>query len=57
MPVDLANVNISLRQFQKISSGTYNAGEVKLASETKLDKVNNHVSRRGQTRSRCPTRR
>ena len=48
MPIDLSRVNISLRQFQKISSGTYNAGEVKLASETKLGKVNNHVSRLGQ---------
>ena len=32
MSVDLANVNISLQQFQDISSGKYNAGEVKLAS-------------------------
>ena len=47
MPIDLSRVNISLQQFQSISSGKYNAGEVKLASETKLDKVNNHVSRRG----------
>ena len=29
--------------FQTISSGKYNAGEVKLASETMLGKVNNHV--------------
>ena len=43
MPIDLSRVNISLQQFQSISSGKYNAGEVKLASETKLDKVNNHV--------------
>ena len=28
-PVNLANVNISLAQFQSISSGKYNAGEVK----------------------------
>ena len=26
MPVNLANVNISLQQFQDISSGQYNAG-------------------------------
>ena len=26
MPVNLANVNISLQQFQSISSGKYNAG-------------------------------
>ena len=43
MAVDFANVNISLAEFQGISSGKYNAGEVMLASETKLDKVNNHV--------------
>ena len=46
-PVNLSRVNVSLQQFQSISSGKYNAGEVKLASETTLDKVNNHVSRRG----------
>ena len=45
MPVDLTKVNISLQQFQDISSGKYNAGEVKLASETKLAKMNNHVDR------------
>ena len=44
MPINLSNVNISLRQFQEISSGKYNAGEVKLASETAIDKVNNHVT-------------
>ena len=36
MSFDLSKVNISLQQFDKISSGTYIAGEVKLASETKL---------------------
>ena len=45
MSVDLSKVNISLQQFQTISSGKYNAGEVKLASETKLAKMNNHVDR------------
>ena len=48
MSINLANVNISLQQFQKISSGTYNAGEVKLASENKLAKMNNHVDRTSQ---------
>ncbi len=43
MPIDLANVNISLDQFQRISSGKYNAGEVKLGSETTLSMMNNHV--------------
>ena len=41
--INLANVNISLQQFQKMSSGTYNAGEVKLTSETTLGRLNNHV--------------
>ena len=44
MAINLGNVNISLRQFQEISSGKYNAGEVKLTSETPIDKVNNHVT-------------
>ena len=44
MAINLGNVNISLRQFQDISSGKYNAGEVKLTSETGIDKVNNHVT-------------
>ena len=43
MPINLANVNVSIAQFQNIATGKYNAGEVKLASETTLDKVNNHV--------------
>ena len=47
-PVNLANVNISLQQFQDISSGKYNAGEISLASETTLGKVNNHVHRTGK---------
>ncbi|MBQ3809489.1 MAG: hypothetical protein II839_01565 [Kiritimatiellae bacterium] len=47
MPVDLSRVNISLQQFQDISSGKYNAGEVKLESETELGKINNHVHRTG----------
>lgn len=51
MAVDFANVNISLAEFQGISSGKYNAGEVKLASETKLGKVNHQPggSRSGAT--------
>jgi len=44
MAINLSNVNISLRQFQEISSGKFNAGEVKLTSETGIDKVNNHVT-------------
>jgi len=44
MAIDFGKVNISLRQFQEISSGKYNAGEVKLKSETEIGKVNNHVT-------------
>lgn len=43
MPINLDNVNISIRQFQAISSGKYNAGEVKLKNETTLVEINNHV--------------
>ena len=43
MSINLSNVNISLNEFQRLSQGTYNAGEVKLAGETKLAKMNNHV--------------
>ena len=43
MPIDLTRVNISLAQFQDISSGKYNAGEVRLSDETSLAKMNNHV--------------
>ena len=44
MAVNLSNVNISLNEFQRISKGDYNAGEVKLAGESKLAKMNNHVA-------------
>ena len=47
MPVDLSRVNVSLQQFQSISSGKYNAGEVRLESETELGTINNHVHLRG----------
>lgn len=43
MAIDLANVKISLAEFQSVSSGKYNAGEVKLSGETSLAKMNNHV--------------
>lgn len=38
--VNLANVNISLNEFQRLSKGDHNAGEVKLAGEAKLAKIN-----------------
>ena len=41
--INLANVNISIQQFQDVSNGKFNAGEVLLTSETTLDKVNDHV--------------
>ena len=44
MAIDLNNVNISLDEFQRISSGWYNAGEVKLHDANTLDKMNNHVA-------------
>lgn len=50
MPVSLANVNISLQQFQEISSGKYNAGEIRLTGQNSLGKVNNHISQTGKNR-------
>ena len=47
-PINLSNVNISIAQFQEVSSGEHNAGEVKLTGEHSIDKVNNFVSRRGK---------
>ncbi len=45
MPIDFSNVNVSLAQFQAVSSGTYNAGEIRLTGQSSLGKVNNHVSK------------
>ena len=42
-PISLSKVYISLQQFNKIASGEYNAGEVRLAGENSLKKVNHHV--------------
>jgi len=47
MAINFSNVNIDIRQFQEVASGDHNAGEVKLVSETEIDKVNNHVHWRG----------
>ena len=41
--IDYSNVSISLQQFEAVASGKYNAGEVKLAGQNSLDRVNNHV--------------
>ena len=44
--INLANVNITIQQFQEIASGKFNAGEVTLTSETTLGKINHHVRSR-----------
>ncbi len=44
--VNLSKVNLSIQEFQKISSGEYNAGEVKLTSATTLGKINDRVTMR-----------
>ena len=36
-------MSLSIADFQKISNGTYNAGDITLTISGKLDKVNNHV--------------
>lgn len=41
--INLGNVNISINEFQRISCGVHNAGEVKLVNETTLDRMNHHV--------------
>lgn len=43
MSIDFSRVDISLKQFQKIASGKYNAGEVTLEGETKLGRTNHHI--------------
>ncbi len=48
MPINLSRVNVSLQQFQEISSGKYNAGEVRLADESTLEKMNHHVHLTGK---------
>ena len=44
MAINLSNVNIPIREFQAVAKGDHNAGEVKLTSETTIDRVNHHVS-------------
>lgn len=43
MAINLANVNLTIDQFQRISDGKFNAGEIRLTSETSIEKINNHV--------------
>lgn len=51
MAINLANVNVSIQQFQSVASGEFNAGEVKLTSETTLGKVNNFVTRKWKNKT------
>ena len=51
MAIDLSRINISLDQFQKMATGDFNAGEVKLKSESTLTKINNHVHRLGANKT------
>ena len=39
MAVILANVNISIQQFQAVATGKYNAGEVRLATKNAFIKA------------------
>ena len=48
--VDYSNVNITIQQFQEIASGKYNAGEVRLATATSLDKINHRVTFKGDNK-------
>lgn len=43
MAINFANVNISLSEFQRLSKGEFNAGEVRLKDEGRLRKMNNHI--------------
>ena len=44
MAINLSNVNLTIQQFQRVSDGKFNAGEIRLASENKIEKINNHVT-------------
>ena len=45
MAINLSNVNLTIRDFQAVSDGVYNAGEVRLTSDHSIEKVNNHVGK------------
>ena len=51
MAINLANVNITIHEFQEISSGEFNAGEVRLRNDHSLEKINHHINRIGKTKS------
>ena len=46
-PINLANINLTLQQFQDVANGKYNAGEVRLTSDHSLGAINNFVHRTG----------
>ena len=50
--LDLGKLRFSLDDFQKLSKGTYNAGEFRITDSGKLDIVNNHKT---WTTARTPT--
>lgn len=54
MAIDFSKVSITIDQFQDIAIGKYNAGDVKLSSETSLTKVNNHVHMTGLNKVPIP---
>ena len=46
MAINYSNVHLTIDQFQRVSNGTFNAGEVRLVSETEIEKVNNFIGRK-----------
>ena len=44
MAINLSNVRLTIDQFPRVSDGKFNAGDVRLASENKIEKINNHVT-------------
>ena len=51
MAIDYSNVHLTINQFQRVSDGTFNAGEVRLTSETEIEKVNNFIGRRWKNKT------
>ena len=49
--INYANINIGIQQFQDISTGEINAGEVRLRNENSLDMINNHAHKRGSNKT------
>ena len=51
MAINYSNVHLTIDQFQRVSNGTFNAGEVRLTSETEIEKVNNFIGRRWKNKT------